>query len=106
VIDSVVGLVVTDAIKDTVPGEQFADGRLEPGEAQGHAGLLCEIEDLAHLGRALGVDEVDPLAIEHDPGDLGCGQRNLPATTTALAATAASPELGPVEICRLVPKTA
>jgi hypothetical protein len=29
-----------------------------------------------------------------------------PATATALAATAASPELGPVEICRLVPKTA
>ena len=30
----------------------------------------------------------------------------IPATATALAATAASPELGPVEICRLVPKTA
>lgn len=29
-----------------------------------------------------------------------------PATATALAATAANPELGPVEICRLVPKTA
>ena len=28
------------------------------------------------------------------------------AASTALAATAASPELGPVEICRLVPKTA
>jgi hypothetical protein len=28
----------------------------------------------------------------------------MPATATALAATAASPELGPVEICRLVPK--
>lgn len=28
------------------------------------------------------------------------------ATATALAATAANPELGPVEICRLVPKTA
>ena len=27
-----------------------------------------------------------------------------PATATALAATAANPELGPVEICRLVPK--
>ena len=30
----------------------------------------------------------------------------IPAAATALAATAASPELGPVEICRLVPKTA
>jgi hypothetical protein len=30
----------------------------------------------------------------------------IPATATALAATAASPELGPVEICRLVPKIA
>ena len=30
----------------------------------------------------------------------------MPAATTALAATAASPELGPVEIWRLVPKTA
>ena len=30
----------------------------------------------------------------------------IPATATALAATAANPELGPVEICRLVPKTA
>jgi hypothetical protein len=30
----------------------------------------------------------------------------VPATTTALAATAASPELGPVEICRLLPRTA
>ena len=29
----------------------------------------------------------------------------MPAAATALAATAASPELGPVEICRLVPKT-
>jgi hypothetical protein len=28
-----------------------------------------------------------------------------PAAVTALAATAASAELGPVEICRLVPKT-
>ena len=28
------------------------------------------------------------------------------AANTALAATAARPELGPVEICRLVPKTA
>ena len=28
------------------------------------------------------------------------------AASTALAATAAKPELGPVEICRLVPKTA
>ena len=28
----------------------------------------------------------------------------MPATATALAATAANPELGPVEICRLVPK--
>ena len=28
------------------------------------------------------------------------------ATATALPATAARPELGPVEICRLVPKTA
>jgi hypothetical protein len=78
VIDSIVGLVVTEAIKDTVTCEQFADRRLDPGEAQGHAGLLGEIEDLAHLGRALGVDEVDSLAIEHDPGDLGRGQRDLP----------------------------
>lgn len=30
----------------------------------------------------------------------------MPAATTALAATAASPELGPIEICRLVPKIA
>ena len=30
----------------------------------------------------------------------------IPAATTALAATAARPELGPIEICRLVPKTA
>ena len=30
----------------------------------------------------------------------------IPATATALAATAASPELGPVEIWRLVPKSA
>ena len=30
----------------------------------------------------------------------------MPAATTALAATAAKPELGPVEIWRLVPKTA
>lgn len=29
-----------------------------------------------------------------------------PAARTALAATAARPELGPIEICRLVPKTA
>ena len=29
-----------------------------------------------------------------------------PAASTALAATAASPELGPIEIWRLVPKTA
>ncbi len=29
-----------------------------------------------------------------------------PAARTALAATAANPELGPVEICRLVPKIA
>ena len=29
-----------------------------------------------------------------------------PAAATALAATAASPELGPIEICRQVPKTA
>ena len=29
-----------------------------------------------------------------------------PAASTALAATAARPELGPIEICRLVPKTA
>jgi hypothetical protein len=29
----------------------------------------------------------------------------IPATATALAATAASPELGLVEICRLVPDT-
>jgi hypothetical protein len=28
----------------------------------------------------------------------------IPAAATALAATAARPELGPVEICRLVPK--
>jgi hypothetical protein len=53
VTDSVVGLVITEAIKDTVTCEQFADRRLDPGEAQGHAGLLGEIEDLAHLGRAL-----------------------------------------------------
>ena len=78
VIDLVVGLVVTDAIKDTVTCEQFTDGRLDPGEAQGHAGLLGEIEDLAHLGRPLGIDEIDSLAIEHDPGDPGCGQRDLP----------------------------
>ncbi len=30
----------------------------------------------------------------------------IPAATTAPAATAASPELGPIEICRQVPKTA
>ena len=30
----------------------------------------------------------------------------MPAARTALAATAASPELGPIEICRLVPNTA
>ena len=30
----------------------------------------------------------------------------MPAAATALAATAASPELGPIEICRQVPKTA
>jgi hypothetical protein len=29
-----------------------------------------------------------------------------PAAITALAATAANPELGPIEICRLVPKIA
>ena len=28
----------------------------------------------------------------------------MPAASTALAATAASPELGPIEICRQVPK--
>ena len=30
----------------------------------------------------------------------------MPEATTAPAATAASPELGPIEICRQVPKTA
>ena len=30
----------------------------------------------------------------------------IPAASTALAATAASPELGPIEICRQVPKIA
>jgi hypothetical protein len=30
----------------------------------------------------------------------------IPAARTALAATAANPELGPVEICRLLPKIA
>src|SRR6185436_1219711 len=30
----------------------------------------------------------------------------MPAATTVLAATAARPELGPIEICRHVPKTA
>ena len=30
----------------------------------------------------------------------------VPAATTVLAATAARPELGPIEICRHVPKTA
>ena len=31
---------------------------------------LGEVHDLRHLRRALGVDEVDPLAVEHDAGEL------------------------------------
>ena len=55
--------------------EHLAHRRLHPGEPQGHARLLGELEDLAHLRRPLRVDEVDALAVEHDPGDAGRRQR-------------------------------
>ena len=72
-----VGLVLTDAVEEAVAPEQLADRWLHPGESQGHTGLLGELEDLAHLRRPLRIDEVDALAVEHDPGDVGCGQRHL-----------------------------
>jgi len=78
VIDVSVDLVVTDATEDAVALEHLADWGLQPGEPQGYAGLLGEVEDLAHLGRPLGVDEVHSPAIEHDRGAAGRRQRDFP----------------------------
>ena len=64
--------------RDAVALEHLTDGRLYPGEPQGYARLLGELEDLAHLRGPLGVDEVDSLAVKHDPGDAGCRQCDLP----------------------------
>ena len=71
-------MVIADAVQDAVAVEHLPDGRFYPGEPQGHAGLPGELEDLAHLRGPLRVDEVDSLAVKHDPGDAGRGQRDLP----------------------------
>src|SRR3954447_14282639 len=64
---AVVDAVVTHALDDAVPPEQFANGWLHTGQPHCHTGLLGEVEDLVHLRRSLRVDELDGDAIEHDP---------------------------------------
>ena len=64
-----------------------------------------ELRDPAHLGAASRRNKTPEARV------IAATRRHvlapvIPATATALAATAASPELGPVEISRLVPKIA
>src|SRR5947209_6285584 len=62
--------VVTHTLNDRVSLEELANGWLDPGQPQGHTRLLSQLEDLVHLRRALGVDELDGDTVEDDPDDV------------------------------------
>src|SRR4051794_33502973 len=49
----------------SVPLQGCRHRGLHAREPQGDPGIIGEPSDLGHLGRALRVDEVDPLAVEH-----------------------------------------
>lgn len=63
-------LVWADAGEDAVARQGFADGRFDAGQAQADRGSIGEVGDLADLRRTLGVDEVDPLAVQDDSGKM------------------------------------
>ena len=54
--------VGAEARKHAVPLERRAHRRLQSGQPQRDAGLLCELDHLHQLGRTLRVDEVDAFA--------------------------------------------
>jgi len=68
-IDIPVRPVFTDAVNKAVAPEKLVDRWLYPSETESYAGLLCELEDLAHLGGTLRIDEVDSLAVKDNPAD-------------------------------------
>src|SRR5690242_18099089 len=72
------GPCVANAIEEAVAHQHLANRRLDPGESKGDAGLCGELEDLAHLRRALRVHEVDALEVQHDAGDGRRRQGDLP----------------------------
>ena len=78
VVDVAVDVLRADIVEDTVACEQIVDGWLYPGQPERDPGLPGQAEDFAQLRRPLRIDEVDPLAIEHYPGDPGGRQRHLP----------------------------
>ena len=88
---------------------QLTDDDVDRGAEQeaGHHGPGEELGDPAHLAARRGAGTADPEARvmpRDERGDVAWSVS--PAATTALAATAARPELGPIEICRQVPKIA
>ena len=68
-VDVAVDHVRPDALDHAVALQDRPNRGLQPGQAQVDVRLAGEDHDVRHLCRPLGVDEVDPAAVEHDPGE-------------------------------------
>ena len=68
-VDVAVQLVDAHPIENSLSFQGVLDRRFHAGESQDEAGFVSECDDLGYLRRALRVDEVDPLAVEHQTGE-------------------------------------
>ena len=59
-------MVGSDPIDQALGPQDEEHPRLDPGESEAHTLGLGQVEDLAQLGRALRIDEADPLKVEHE----------------------------------------
>src|SRR5829696_825708 len=66
-VDIAMDLVGPNPFQYSIPAQGSRKRWLNPGKPEGERGLLNKTGDFRHLGRTLRVDEVDALAVEHDP---------------------------------------
>src|SRR5215203_6823519 len=66
-VDIAVDLVGPNPFQHPIPVQGSRNRWLNPGKPEGEPGLLNKTGDFRHFGRTLRVDEVDALAVEHDP---------------------------------------
>jgi hypothetical protein len=105
-----VHVVGADPFDDAVGLEDGEDRLLDAREAQRDSVDVGELGELGQLRGSLGVDESTPSRSSTTAltgGSLSWViRRSRSCSASAVAATAASDELGPVEIWRDVPKSA